>query len=67
MLSIRPGITGPATLKYRNEEELLAEQSDPEAFNREVIWPDKVAINLAYIRDWSLRQDLKLILETVFH
>lgn len=67
MLSIRPGITGPATLKYRNEEELLAEQSDPEAFNREVIWPDKVAINLAYIRDWSLRRDLKLILETVFH
>ncbi|MHA7924118.1 MAG: sugar transferase [Marinobacter sp.] len=67
MLSIRPGITGPATLKYRNEEELLAGQSDPEAYNREVIWPDKVRINLEYIRDWSLRRDLQYILETVFH
>jgi len=67
MLSIRPGITGPATLKYRNEEELLAGQSDPEAYNREVIWPDKVRINLEYIRDWSLRRDIQYILETVFH
>lgn len=67
MLSIRPGITGPATLKYRNEEELLAEQENPELFNREVIWPDKVKINLEYIRGWSLRRDIQLILETVFH
>lgn len=67
MLSIRPGITGPATLKYRNEEELLAAQGDPEAYNREVIWPDKVQINLDYIRNWSLRRDIQYILETVFH
>lgn len=67
MLSIRPGITGPATLKYRNEEELLAAQADPEAYNREVIWPDKVQINLDYIRDWSLRRDIQYILQTVFH
>lgn len=67
MLSIRPGITGPATLKYRNEEELLAEQDDPEAYNRDVIWPDKVQINLNYIREWSLGRDIKYILETVFH
>lgn len=67
MLSIRPGITGPATLKYRNEEELLAAQEDPEGFNREVIWPDKVKINLDYIRGWSLRQDMRYILETVLH
>ena len=67
MLAIRPGITGPATLKYRNEEELLAGQNDPEAYNREVIWPDKVRINLEYIRNWSLRRDLQYILETVFH
>ena len=66
MLSIRPGITGPATLKYRDEEELLAAQDDPEAYNREVIWPDKVRINLDYIRNWSLIQDLKYILQTVF-
>ncbi|MDX1823158.1 MAG: sugar transferase [Thiohalomonadales bacterium] len=67
MLSIRPGITGPATLKYRNEEELLAEQEDPEAYNRDVIWPDKVRINLEYIRNWSLGRDIQYILETVFH
>lgn len=67
MLAIRPGITGPATLKYRNEEELLAAQNDPEAYNRDVIWPDKVRINLEYIRNWSLRRDIHYILETVFH
>lgn len=65
MLFIRPGITGPATLKYRNEEELLAEQVDPEAYNRDVIWPDKVRMNLDYIRSWSLKQDLKFIFKTI--
>ena len=67
MLSIRPGITGPATLKYRNEEELLATQDAPEAYNHDVIWPDKVQINLEYIRNWSLRRDIHYILATVFH
>jgi lipopolysaccharide/colanic/teichoic acid biosynthesis glycosyltransferase len=67
MLSIRPGITGPATLKYCNEEEILAAQADAEAYNREVIWPDKVRTNLDYIRDWSLRLDIQYILQTVFH
>lgn len=66
MLSIRPGITGPATLKYRNEEELLAAQDDPEAYNRDVIWPDKVQINLEYIREWSLWNDCCYIFRTVF-
>lgn len=65
MLSIRPGITGPATLKYRNEEELLAAADDPEAYNRDVIWPDKVRINLEYIRNWSLVADLRYIWQTV--
>ena len=67
MLSLRPGITGPATLKYRNEEEILSHQDDPESYNLHVIWPDKVAINLAYIRSWSLRRDIRYIIETVFH
>ena len=65
ILSLRPGITGPATLKYRNEEELLAGQDDPESYNREVIWPDKVRINLEYMRDWSLLGDIKYILKTI--
>lgn len=65
LLSIRPGITGPATLKYRNEEELLAAANDAEAYNRDVIWPDKVRINLEYIQNWSLSKDLHYIWKTV--
>ncbi len=66
VLSLRPGITGPATLKYRDEETLLAAQPDPEAYNRNVIWPDKVQINLEYLRHYSLAEDLRLIVETIF-
>ena len=65
VLSLRPGITGPATLKYRKEEDILAAQPDPERYNLEVIWPDKVRENLNYIREWSLLGDLKFILRTV--
>lgn len=65
LLSVRPGITGPATLKYRNEEAILAAQPDPEAYNQEVIWPDKVAINRDYIVNWSLKRDIMYILKTV--
>lgn len=65
MLSIRPGITGPATIKYRNEEEILSAQDNPEAYNRDVIWPDKVNINIDYISKWSLMGDINYILKTV--
>jgi lipopolysaccharide/colanic/teichoic acid biosynthesis glycosyltransferase len=65
ILTLRPGITGPATLKYRNEEELLAGQEDPERYNREVIFPDKVAINREYIANYSFGKDLDYIFRTV--
>ncbi len=65
LLRLRPGITGPATLKYRNEEDLLAEQDDPEEFNDQVIWPDKVKINLDYLDNWSLKRDLGYIFGTL--
>jgi lipopolysaccharide/colanic/teichoic acid biosynthesis glycosyltransferase len=65
ILEVRPGITGPASLKYKNEEEVLAQQKDPERYNREVIWPDKVAINRAYIENWSFRKDIDYIIQTV--
>jgi lipopolysaccharide/colanic/teichoic acid biosynthesis glycosyltransferase len=65
VLSIRPGITGPATLKYRNEEAILAEQQNPQRYNDEVIWPDKVRINRAYIEHWSLKGDLEYIWKTL--
>lgn len=65
VLSVRPGITGPATLKYRDEESLLASVDDPEAYNREVIFPDKVRLNREYVQNWSLWQDLRYIWRTV--
>lgn len=65
VLSIRPGITGPATLKYRDEEELLAQQLDPERYNEEVIFPDKVRINREYVKNYTFRTDLKYIFQTL--
>ena len=65
ILSIRPGITGPASLKYKNEEEILSKQKDPEKYNLEVIWPDKVQINKEYIKHWSIKKDIEYILKTV--
>jgi len=49
ILELRPGITGPATVHFRGEEELLSTVADPRKYNDEVIWPTKVALNLAYI------------------
>ncbi|MBR1667169.1 MAG: sugar transferase [Bacteroidaceae bacterium] len=65
ILKLRPGITGPASLKYRNEEEILAQVDDPQKYNDEVIYPDKVKINLDYYYHHSLLGDIKLIIETV--
>lgn len=65
ILTLKPGITGPATLKYRNEEALLAAQPDPQRYNDEVIYPDKVRINRAYARRHTFFGDLKIILQTL--
>lgn len=65
VLSVRPGITGPASLAYRHEEDLLQDQADPESYNREVIWPDKVRLNREYVENWSLGSDVRLILATI--
>lgn len=65
-LSIRPGITGPATLKYKNEEEILAKVKDPEKYNIEVIFRDKVDINIDYIKKYSFIKDIKFIILTIF-
>lgn len=66
LLSVRPGITGPATIKYRNEEELLATVDDPETYNKDVVFPDKVRINREYIENYCFANDLKYICATVF-
>ena len=65
VLKLRPGITGPASLKYRDEEELLAKQSDPQKYNDEVIFPDKVRLNLYYLRRYSFLKDIQMIFATV--
>ena len=65
VLKLRPGITGPASLKYRDEEELLANQGNPQRYNDEVIFPDKVRINRYYLHHYSFITDIKMIVCTV--
>ena len=65
VLELRPGITGPASLKYRNEEELLAAVDNPQEYNDTVIYPDKVRINRYYLHNYSFISDIKMILCTV--
>lgn len=65
ILLLKPGITGPASLKYRNEEELLAGQENPQEYNDKVLFPDKVRINIKYLDNWSFWYDIKIIVYTV--
>ena len=65
ILKLKPGITGPASLKYRNEEELLASVENPAQYNDEVIFPDKVKLNLYYLKHYSFIKDIQMIICTV--
>ncbi|HEX2958626.1 MAG TPA: sugar transferase [Chitinispirillaceae bacterium] len=65
VLSLRPGITGPATLYFRNEEELLTKVDNPRQFNDAIIWPLKVAINKKYFQTWNFFRDIGYILITI--
>ena len=65
VLTLKPGITGLASLKYINEEEILTRVDDPVKYNNEVIWPDKVKLNKYYIQNWSFWLDIKIILFTL--
>lgn len=65
ILRLRPGITGPASLKYRDEEYLLSQQADPKTYNDQVIFPDKVRLNLYYLNHYSFVDDIRMILCTV--
>lgn len=66
VLSVRPGITDMASIKYRNENDLLASAADPERYYIDVVMPDKLRINLEYIAGRSLMLDIKLIFRTLF-
>lgn len=65
ILLMRPGITGPASIKYRNEEALLSNADDPDWYNDNVIWPDKVKINREYFSNYSMWADIKYIAQTL--
>lgn len=65
LLELRPGITGPATLHFRDEEELLATVPNPQEYNDTVIWPKKVELNLDYLDTWTVWTDIRYILRTV--
>lgn len=66
ILELKPGITSPASLKYADEEDLMASAPDPQKYYNEVIWPDKIRMNLEYYRNRSFFGDILLILKTVF-
>lgn len=65
ILAIKPGITGSASIHFKNEEDLLENQKDPKNYNDTVIWPRKVEINKAYIENYSLLNDIKYIFKTI--
>ena len=66
ILELRPGITGPASLKYRFEENILAKVENPQEYNDTVIYPDKVRLNLYYLDHYSFLKDLQMIRCTLF-
>ncbi|GGF08712.1 Sugar transferase involved in LPS biosynthesis (colanic, teichoic acid) [Chishuiella changwenlii] len=66
ILNVKPGITGPAQIKYKNEEQLLAEVEDPILYNDKVLWKDKVLINVQYVKEWTFKKDIIYLLHTVF-
>nr|WP_322626389.1 sugar transferase [uncultured Flavobacterium sp.] len=64
LLELRPGLTGPASIKYAREEELLSASDNPLFFNDNVLFPDKVALNMIYYKKQSFILDLQLLLYT---
>jgi len=66
ILKLKPGITGPASLKYADEEDLLSKTENSKKFNDEVIFPDKVRINLQYLENHTLCGDIRIIFLTIF-
>ncbi len=65
ILSIKPGITGPASIFFKNEEQLLENQEDPEKYNEVVIWPKKIELNKKYIQEYSILKDIGYIIKTI--
>ena len=65
VLNLKPGITSLASIKYKNEEQLLLQQQNPIDYNDNIIFPDKVKMNLSYYYNQSILLDIKIILKTI--
>ncbi len=65
VLRVRPGLTDPASLKFRHEQELLMQEADPEDFYVRELLPEKVALAVDYVSNQSMRGDLQLIFRTL--
>lgn len=61
---LKPGLTGYASLYFSNEEEILRLQKEPQAYNDEVIFPQKLDLNLKYVEEMSFLTDLKILLKS---
>lgn len=65
VLKLKPGLTCEASIKYRNEENLLKEQKDPLAYNDEILFPNKVKMNLDYFENMTFKNDIKILFKTI--
>jgi len=65
LLCVRPGITGVASVAFKDEEGLLASVDNPEDYNRNVVFPVKVELNKDYVKEQSILLDLKIMIQTV--
>jgi lipopolysaccharide/colanic/teichoic acid biosynthesis glycosyltransferase len=65
ILSVQPGITDPASIRYRSEAEILGSTPDPMSYYTNVILPDKIEISRAYVRSANFRKDVSLIFQTI--
>jgi len=66
VLNMRPGITDPASITYRNENDLLSQAENPEEYYITKIMPDKLRINAEYISNRSFMKDIQIIIRTIF-
>ena len=66
VLSMRPGITDPASIEFRNEQQILQEAEDPERCYRDEILPQKLRLSTKYIETWSFPGDLRILARTFF-
>ena len=67
ILELKPGLTSEASLKYFNEEQILALQENALEYNDRVLFPDKVRLNLQYYYNQTFFGDVKIIIKTLFH